>query len=158
MNLKLKRTTRTAFSEEILIFDTDYRDENEAAVNIGKADVHYLDEQIVGTLLIWQEFATGYNRSHGPGSTETMDTLIDAIMTEISEPLGLPGEYGIEVYFPSVQNYQFISSYEDGDEEAEEGDEENSILSSDSLPDDETNQAEEQDKDDSFLKQLRSRT
>lgn len=158
MNLKLKRATRTAFSEEILIFDTDYRDENEAAVNIGKADVHYLEEQIVGTLLIWQEFATGYNRSHGPGSTETMDTLIDAIMTEISEPLGLPGEYGIEVYFPSVQNYQFISSYEDDDEDAEEAGEESSAYA-DSLPDDEPDHAEEQDPNaDNFLKQLRSRT
>lgn len=147
MNLKLKRTTRTPSSEQILIFDDDYKDEQDAPANIGKADVHYLDDQIVGTLLIWQEFATGYNQSHGPGSTETMELLIDGIMTEISEPLGVPGGYGIEVYFPSVQNYQFISSYEDDEEE------------DDSSSESELYQEEEPTPDaDDFLQQLRSRT
>ncbi len=153
MNLKLKRTTRTQSSEEILIFDIDHRDEHDAPVNIGKADVHYLDDQIVGTLLIWQEFAAGYNRAHGPGSTETMDTLIDEIMTEISEPLGVPGGYGIEVYFPSVQNYQFISSYDDDEESVEE---EEDGSDADPLPEDELDDGEEPDKDaDDFLQQLR---
>jgi len=85
--------------------------------------VHYVGDQIVGTLLIWQEYATGFNRTHAPGSDVTMDTLIDEILSEISEPLGVPVEYGIEVYYPSVQNHYFVSNYSDEDEEeaGEEG-------------------------------------
>ena len=75
----------------------------------------------MGTLLIWQEYATGSNRTHAAGSDETMDTLIDQILTEMSEPLGIPVEYGIEVYFyPSVANHQFVSNYADEDDETED--------------------------------------
>jgi hypothetical protein len=121
MNLKLKRVVRTSHSEEIAVFDSDTRDENDDAVSIGKLEVHYLGDQIVGTLLIWSEFAQGYNATHGPGSDETMDDLIDSILSEIAEPLGVPAEYGIEVYFPSVTNQSFFSNYaHDGQVEGEE--------------------------------------
>ena len=121
MNFKLKRTTRTPNSEEIAIYDPETLDEHDQPVNIGKMDVHYVDDQIVGTLLIWQEFAQGYNATHGPGSDETMDDLIDAILSELAEPLGVPAEYGIEVYYPSVTNQTFISNYSDDQEEGEGG-------------------------------------
>jgi hypothetical protein len=126
MNLKLKRVVRTPHSEEIAIFDGDTRDENNQAVNIGKLEVHFLDDQMVGTLLLWQEFAQGYKALHGAGSEETIDDLIDAILTEIAEPLGLPAEYGIEVYYPSVTNQLFISNYsgDEGEDEEEYDDEE----------------------------------
>lgn len=121
MNLMLRRSTRTASSEEILIFDADNRDANGAAVNIGKIDVHYLDDQVVGTLLLWNEFITGFDQAHGPEDDESLDVVINQIMTEITDTLGVPSEYGIEVYYPSVQNYQFVSSYAD-DEAEDEGD------------------------------------
>ncbi len=121
MNLMLRRSTRTATSEEILIFDTDNRDANGAAVNIGKIDVHYLEDQVVGTLLLWNEFITGFDQAHGPEDDESLDVVIHQIMTEITDTLGVPSEYGIEVYYPSVQNYQFVSSYADDEEEDEEG-------------------------------------
>jgi hypothetical protein len=120
MNLMLRRSTRTASSEEILIFDADNRDANGAAVNIGKMDVHYLDDQVVGTLLLWNEFITGFDQAHGPEDDESLDVVIQQIMAEITDALGVPSEYGIEVYYPSVQNYQFVSSYAD-DEDEEEG-------------------------------------
>jgi len=119
MNLKLKRVARTANSEQIAIFDADNRDEKNSVVNIGKLDMHFVDDQIVGTLLIWQEYAAGFNHLHGPGSDETMDTLIDDILTEATEPLGIPSEYGIEVYYPSVVNHSFVSNYPDEEEEGE---------------------------------------
>lgn len=119
MNIKLKLTARTADSEELAVFDADTKDETGNAVNIGKLDVHFVDSQIVGTLLIWQEYATGFNRTHGPGSDETMDTLIDEILSQMSEPLGVPADYGIEVYYPSVTNHQFVSTYADEDAESE---------------------------------------
>ena len=52
MNIKLRRTARTSHSEEIAIFDADNRDEEGEAMHIGKIDVHYVEDQIVGTLLI----------------------------------------------------------------------------------------------------------
>jgi hypothetical protein len=142
MNLKLKRVTRTPHSEEISIFDADTRDEHDEAVNIGKLEVHYLDDQIVGTLMIWQEYATGFNRTHGPGSDETMETLIDDILTEVTEPIGVASEYGIEVYFPSAQNHQFVSNYEE-DEQAEGAGQ--------------SGEAAEDEEDDDYAEKLRSR-
>jgi len=162
VNLKLRITTRTAHSEQIAIFDADTRDENGKAVNLGKLDVHYADDQIVGTLLIWQEYATGYNRTHGPGSDETMDTLIDAILAEVSEPLGVPAEYGVEVYYPSVQNHFFISNYADEDEEAGENegeadDEWEDVGSAAYEEGGEEEEGEEKEDKDEFGKYLRSR-
>lgn len=122
MNLKLKSMARTPYSEAISIFDADHRDENDEAVNIGKIELHYLDDQIVGTLLIWQEYATGFARTHASGSDETMDTLIDDILSEVSAPLGVASEYGIEIYFPSLANHQFVSNYEEDLDEENDGD------------------------------------
>ncbi|HET6313393.1 MAG TPA: hypothetical protein VFH60_06120 [Chloroflexia bacterium] len=119
MNLMLRRSTRTATSEEVLIFDADNRDANGAAVNIGKIDVHFLDDQVVGTLLLWNEFITGFDQAHGPQDDESLDVVIHQIMTEITDALGVPSEFGIEVYYPSVQNYQFVSSYADDEAEDE---------------------------------------
>jgi hypothetical protein len=121
MNVKLKRVVRTPHSEEISIFDSDTRDENDDAVSIGKLEVHYLSDQIVGTLLIWSEFAQGYNATHGPGSDETLDDVIDAILSEVAETLGVPAEYGIEVYYPSVANQSFFSNYADDGQDGEAG-------------------------------------
>ena len=123
MNIKLKRVVRTPHSEEIAIFDTDTRDENEAAVNIGKLEVHYLEDQVVGTLLLWQEFTKGFAVTYPPGSDLTMDDVIDRILSEITEPLGVAGEYGIEIYYPSVSNQGFVSNYAVTGDEDEEGDE-----------------------------------
>jgi hypothetical protein len=118
MNIKLKRAVRTPHSEEIDIFDGDIHDEHDQAVNIGKLEVHYLEDQVVGTLLIWQEFAEGFNRTQG--SHVLMDDLIEAILSEVTEPIGVSSEYGIEIYFPSVINHQFASHYSE-DVEGEGG-------------------------------------
>lgn len=164
MNLKLKVTARTSHSEEIAVFDADTRDENNKAVNLGKLDIHYVGDQIVGTLLIWQEYATGFNRTHGAGSDQNMDTLIDEILAEVSEPLGVPVEYGIEVYYPSVQNHYFISNYSDEEEAAagEEGEEWEDVKSAEYEPEGEEEakpEEEEKDKDkNDFGTYLRTRT
>lgn len=68
MNIKLKVTARTTQSEEVTVFDTDTRDEGGNAVNIGKLDLHFVDDQVVGTLLIWQEYVTGFTRTHAADS------------------------------------------------------------------------------------------
>ncbi len=153
MNVKLKLTARTAHSEEVAIFDGDTKDEAGNAVNIGKLDVHFVDDQVVGTLLIWQEYATGFNRTHGAGSDVTMDTLIDEILTQISDPLGVPADYGIEVYYPSITNHQFVSNY--ADEEAEGEDEE--AEGEDEEAEEYDEEEEEPNDGDNFARQLQSR-
>ena len=120
MNIKMKRVVRTPSSEEIAIFDTDTRDETEAAVNIGKLEVHYLEDQVVGTLLLWQEFMRGFAATYPPGSDLTMDDVIDQILSEVTDALGVPGEDGIEVYYPSVSNQGFVSNYAVADDEDED--------------------------------------
>lgn len=150
MNIKLKRAVRTPHSEEIDIFDTDTRDEAGDAVNIGKLEVHYIDDQVVGTLLIWQEYAQGLNRT--PGSNGAMDDLIDDILTEVTEPIGVASEYGIEIYFPSVINHSFASNYPDdqAQEEGMEGDE----YEEESEGDEQEEGEEEQPHDDDYYQKL----
>jgi len=125
MNIKLRRTARTPHSEEIAIFDGDVRDENDEAVHIGKIDVHYVEDQIVGTLLIWAEYVTNFNRTRAE-SGETITDVIDEILAEISEPLGVAETYGIEVYYPRLDQHEFVANYDEEDEldELEEDDEE----------------------------------
>jgi hypothetical protein len=119
MNIKLKRAVRTPHSEEIDIIDGDLRDENDEPINIGKLEVHYLNDQVVGTLLIWEEFAQGYNRTQG--ANVLMDDLIETILSEVTEPIGVAAEYGIEIYFPSVLNHSFASRYAEDDEQETDG-------------------------------------
>ena len=116
MNIKLRRTARTPHSEEIAIFDADARDEGGEALNIGKIDVHYVDDQIVGTLLIWAEYVTTFTRTRAE-TGETITDVIDEILAEISEPLGVAETYGIEVYYPRLEQHEFVANY-DEDEDA----------------------------------------
>src|SRR5689334_21515191 len=116
MNLKLRRSARTPHSEEISIFDTDVKDEQEEPVNIGKLDLHYVDDQIVGTLLIWAEYASNFATAQR-GTPMTMTDLIDQILDEICEPLGVPAEYGIEVYYPRLDQHEFASNYDEFEDE-----------------------------------------
>jgi hypothetical protein len=155
MNIKLKRSVRTPHSEEIDIFDGDTHDEAGDAVNIGKLEVHYLSDQVVGTLLIWQEYAQGFNRIQD--SRVLMDDLIDAILTEVTEPIGVSSEYGIEIYFPSVINHSFASNYTpDADDlEDEEPTEEDGEESEDEDTED-TNEGT-QPRDDDYHKKLAQR-
>src|SRR4051812_46030676 len=124
MNLKLRRSARTPHSEEISVFDSDMRDDNGEPLNIGKLDVHYVEDQIVGTLLIWAEYAAQFTQANN--NQLTMTDLIDEILDEISEPLGVAAEYGIEVYYPRLDQHEFVANYDEEDEldELEEDDEE----------------------------------
>jgi hypothetical protein len=131
MKLKLKRRTRTPYSEEIEIYDLDTLDEEEALVQIGKLDVHYVDDQIVGTLLMSQEFTKGYSQLHGGGSIgqSVVDQLITEVLSEISEPIGVSATYAIEVYYPAFARQGFFTNY------ADEGDQLGGALETDEYED-----------------------
>ena len=154
MFIKLKRASRTTHSEEITIQFADERHLNGDEVNIGKLDLHYLGDQIVGTLLIWQEHANAFSQA---GSGIEIDEVINQILTEISEPIGVPSEYGIEIYYPSLAKQDFISNY--ADDEPERGPQDDFV---EAEVEEIVRQADEQSayegpRDDDFAKQLRSR-
>jgi hypothetical protein len=79
-------------------------------MNIGKLDVHYVEDQIVGTLLVWAEYAGRLN-------ADQRTDLIDEILDEVSEPLGVSAEYGIEVYYPRLEQHEFVSNYDEFEDE-----------------------------------------
>jgi len=151
--IKLKRASRTAHSEEITIQFSDEQHLSGDEVNIGKLDVHYLGDQIVGTLLIWQEHANAFSQA---GSGIEIDEVINQILTEISEPIGVPSEYGIEIYYPSLAKQDFISNYADDEPDQAQDD----FIEAEG--EEVAGQADEQlayegPRDDDFAKQLRSR-
>lgn len=108
MKLKLHRTVRTSSSEEIYIYDLDLNDEAGEPMDIGKMDVHYTDDQIVGTVLFWKD----WNEGQESGGA-TVQTVIDQVLEELSEPLGVSGEYDVEYYICDRDTRQFVSNIED---------------------------------------------
>ena len=121
MNLVFRRSTRTASSEEIEIFDLDSRDEAGDPVDIGKIDVHYANDQVTGTLLLWSEYVMAFNKAHASDGV-TISDLTEEVIAEVTDPIGVAEEYSIEVYYPSRERFDVVSSYADDDEEEFEDD------------------------------------
>jgi hypothetical protein len=120
MKIKLKRATRTPHSEQVLIYDFDNLDAEGKPVQIGQMDVHYVEDQVVGTLLIAQEFAEGTIRLYGAQAGQAaLDNMISEVLAEVSEPVGVSGTYAFEVYYTPFASHGFFSNY--GDTEDQEG-------------------------------------
>lgn len=104
MNVRLQRLVRTPTSEEIVLQDLDAHDANDAPRTIGKLDIHYTDDGVYGTLLLW------------PASIEELSAaelraLVEgAIIDEIIRPVGAPDTYNIELYCPDLQRYELFSN------------------------------------------------
>jgi len=111
MRLRIRRRIRTSHSEQWTLFDLDQRDESGDAQNIGKVDLHYDGEDMVyATLLIWSEF------------TEFLDegairTTVDELLEEITEPIGVPADYSVDYFSPSLTSYKFYTNYDEDFEE-----------------------------------------
>lgn len=100
MNLKLKRLVRTSSSEQYALFDLDQVDaEDQLPLTIGKLDLHYTGEGVYGTLLLWDE-AT---RQLKPSQRQE---FIYALLDEISQPMGVPNEYVVEFFAPTLEQYE----------------------------------------------------
>jgi hypothetical protein len=98
MNIKLARVVRTATSEEIVIRDLDQ------PRTIGKIDVHYTDEGVYGTLLLWPEVLESLSKAD-------LDSLItDTIIEELTSPMGVSESYNIEFYSPDMKRYKLFSN------------------------------------------------
>lgn len=99
MNLKLRRLVRTNSSEQYALFDLDQVDGAEQPLTIGKVDLHYTGEGVYGTLLLWDEST----RQLRP--TQRRD-FVNAILDEITQPMGVPNEYVVEFFMPMLDQYE----------------------------------------------------
>ncbi len=100
MNLKLKRLVRTSSSEQYALFDLDQVDaEDQLPLTIGKLDLHYTGEGVYGTILLWDEMT----RQLKPPQRQE---FIYALLDEISQPMGVPNEYVVEFFTPTLDQYE----------------------------------------------------
>lgn len=99
MNLKLKRLVRTPSSEQYALFDLDQQDADDQPLTIGKLDLHYTGEGLYGTLLLWDESA----RQLRP---RTRRDFVHALLREVAQPMGVPNEYVVEFFAPSLDQYE----------------------------------------------------
>jgi hypothetical protein len=107
MNLKLRRLVRTPSSEQYALFDLDRTDGNYDPVSVGKLDLHYTVDGIYGTFLLWRSAIAGM-------PSDQVDTLVQATVQELCEPMGLPAFYSLEFFSPDLETYG-LHSNEDGD-------------------------------------------
>ncbi len=99
MNLKLKRLVRTQSSEQYALFDLAQLDRHNQPMTIGKLDLHYTGEGIYGTILLWDELSQQLRPSQ-------RSLFIRALLDEIAQPMGVPPEYVIEYFAPSLEAYE----------------------------------------------------
>lgn len=126
MNLKLKRLVRTNSSEQYALFDLDEFDDNDQPLTIGKLDLHYTGEGVYGTLLLWDQTTQQLH----PAKRRD---FVNAILNEITQPMGVPNEYVVEFFMPMLDHYELFHNV--GVEEEEEEEDE---LDADFGDDDET--------------------
>lgn len=111
MNLKLKRLVRTQSSEQYALFDLDQIDAAQQPATIGKLDLHYTSEGVYGTLLLWDAMT----RALKPAQRSD---LVNALLSEIAQPMGVPNEYVVEFFMPGLDEYELFHNVA-VDEEAE---------------------------------------
>jgi hypothetical protein len=111
VNLKLKRLVRTPHSEQYALFDLDQPDADGAPRTIGKLDLHYTAEGMYGTLLLWDASM----RTLRP---RTRRTFVHALLREIAQPMGVPNEYVVEFFAPTLDQYEVFHNVEVESEDA----------------------------------------
>ena len=85
---------------------------------IGKLDLHYTAEGVYGTLLLWDDTT----RQLG---AERREEFIYALLDEVSQPMGVPNEYVVEFFAPTLDYYEVfhnVGLVEEDDEVAPESD------------------------------------
>jgi hypothetical protein len=114
VNLKLKRLVRTPSSEQYALFDLDQVDIDDLPMTIGKLDLHYTGEGVYGTILLWDDASrrlTAAQRS----------AFIRALLGEVTQPMGVPNEYVVEFFAPTLDEYEVFHNVGAAEENTEEG-------------------------------------
>jgi hypothetical protein len=109
MNLKLRRLVRTSASEQYAIFDLDRTDEDYDPISVGKVDLHYTDQGVYGTFLMWKDAVADL-----PG--DQLRLLVEVILHEVSEAMGLPSFYAVEFFTSDLEDYALHTNQEEGTE------------------------------------------
>lgn len=115
MNLKLKRLVRTQSSEQYALFDLDQLDGDAQPATIGKLDLHYTGEGVYGTILLWDETTRQLKRTQ-------RREFINALLHELTQPMGVPNEYVVEFFMPHLAEYELFHNVAvEGELETDEG-------------------------------------
>ena len=101
MNLKLKRLVRTQSSEQYALFDLAQVDDQQQPLTIGKLDLHYTGEGVYGTILLWDDLSRSLQ-------ADQRRAFIDALLHEVSQPMGVPNEYVVEFFAPNLDEYELF--------------------------------------------------
>jgi hypothetical protein len=109
MNLKLRRLVRTPASEQYAIFDLDRTDDDYNPISVGKVDLHYTDEGVYGTFLMWKGTVGDL-----PG--DQLRLLVEVILQEVGEAMGLPSFYAVEFFTPDLEGYFLHTNQGEGTE------------------------------------------
>lgn len=106
MDLKLRRLVRTPTSEQYALHDLDQKGDDNLPGCVGKLDLHYTQEGTYGTCLVWQDSTKGI-------SSEELDAVVESLVCSFAEPMGVSGEYVVELFVPSVGSYKVYSNIEE---------------------------------------------
>jgi hypothetical protein len=113
LNLKLKRLVRTHSSEQYALFDLDQTDSNRQPLTIGKLDLHYTGEGTYGTILLWDEASRRLRPEH-------RRLFIQALLSELVLPMGVPNEYVVEFFAPNLDGYEVFHNLDDDADDVDE--------------------------------------
>ena len=116
MNLKLKRLVRTPSSEQYALFDLEQIDGEGMPMTIGKLDLHYTGEGVYGTVLLWDDAS----RRLAPAQRSA---FIHALLGEVVQPMGVPNEYVVEFFAPTLVEYEVMHNVGMGEGAEESPDE-----------------------------------
>jgi hypothetical protein len=117
VKIKIKRRLRTATSEQWALFNLDTIDDSGQPESAGKIDIHYDEEMVFLTVLLWSEFTASLDEA-------AVQSIIDELVDEVTEPVGVPAEYSLDFFTPSFADYKFLTNYEDDDDDDDDDDEE----------------------------------
>jgi hypothetical protein len=87
--------------------------EDQLPLTIGKLDLHYTGEGIYGTILLWDETT----RHLKPAQRQE---FLYALLDEISQPMGVPNEYVVEFFTPTLEQYEVFHNVGLGEAHEEE--------------------------------------
>jgi hypothetical protein len=114
VNLKLKRLVRTPSSEQYALFDLEQVDPGGLPMTIGKLDLHYTAEGVYGTVLLWDDASRHLTPAR-------RSAFIRALLGEVTQPMGVPNEYVVEFFAPTLDEYEVYHNVGAGDESMDDG-------------------------------------
>lgn len=81
-------------------------------MTIGKLDMHYTGEGVYGTILFWDDATREL-------SSIRRENLIQALLEEIAQPMGVPNEFVVEFFAPTLNDYHVFHNLDRGDDSAD---------------------------------------